>query len=849
MAFYDVTEGTKLYYRYFLLKPNEELVGELTPSQPSIKMSLKEVPELTFTYNYYDTDGNKNPNFDLIKPNYLIQVDRCVDNTVKKSIIFTIVNPKKNSGDEDSIEVSAFGLTYSWRELKVRRYKQTRKLYDSVNDFDWSDRDKGGHLNYILKNRLYNTWTINYINSTLLDDYKTFDISESSILEWVNDIQSQWNCVFVFDYLNKTIDIKTFDELNNNNGLIISDETVLKNIQEQAKDDSIVTRLTVIGKNDVDTKVNTPIYIGTKNPTGEIFIDNFGFYRSLDFMSQSLLTALDNYDATVASKQGDINTQIANIAGLQSMRLTEVNELSILENKYGVYQYNANLLSTLDTDETIADPEAEDFEGDYRYWKQKQEDQQVLIDAKINYIGSIDDTIQGHRNALATLQDEIAYVNNFTNTQLQELVRFIHEKTIEINTSNVDTLWEIAQDLSQKLSTPQIEYTNDIVSILDSFDYQHDWDKIQVGEIVNIDHDKFGLNVYPVRIMEYTHNPEDGTISVLLSNQDYKQTMSEEEYIAYLLTRAARASTDVGVKSGDWDGYSNNENELQRKGEVIEGSKIIVGNGEITESGINFKNFNNPLFMLRYLGNKILASDTAFQLPEDVTKNGFYPLVSHRGIQTGEDTEDHIQVFKDGLMMYNKDGEKNGLWLEPTVPGSSGYADLFLYYQNQVIFEIRNVLAGAMTIRGVDSKDILFHNTVEDPNGITRPQGKWDFTEATEIIGVAGENVVFTTKDVNGLPDVAEPEEEVVYVVEDADPHVYCDQLKEYTEGHGIKIPHKFACNNATPQGKATLNSALKTNYVSGDVDTPTKVATELNKTNALLNQIRALLIANGQAQ
>lgn len=63
----------------------------------------------------------------------------------------------------------------------------------------------------------------------------------------------------------------------------------------------------------------------------------------------------------------------------------------------------------------------------------------------------------------------------------------------------------------------------------------------------------------------------------------------------------------------------------------------------------------------------------------------------------------------------------------------------------------------------------------------------------------------------------------------------------------GVLINNKFSCNNTMPQGKYVVNNECSTN-VSGSTTLVNKLAlaSELNVTNALLNQIRQALINNG---
>lgn len=81
-------------------------------------------------------------------------------------------------------------------------------------------------------------------------------------------------------------------------GLYLNEKNYLIQYQEKINHDKIVTRLYVYGKDDLG--INT----ADENYTGQPYIDDFSFYRNSKYMSDSLLKALDKYDALIESLQG-----------------------------------------------------------------------------------------------------------------------------------------------------------------------------------------------------------------------------------------------------------------------------------------------------------------------------------------------------------------------------------------------------------------------------------------------------------------------------------------------------------------------------------------------------------------
>lgn len=99
---------------------------------------------------------------------------------------------------------------------------------------------------------------------------------------------------------------------------------------------------------------------------------------------------------------------------------------------------------------------------------------------------------------------------------------------------------------------------------------------------------------------------------------------------------------------------------------------------------------------------------------------------------TGTDTEARTVIDKNGIQSYDADGKRYGLWCN--APSSNGrrYADLILYYNGKVVFQVYNSISE--TYIQLQGNTILYGG-----NGATHGVGQWKFEQ--------GANGTFQTAD------------------------------------------------------------------------------------------------------
>ena len=145
----------------------------------------------------------------------------------------------------------------------------------------------------------YEDWTLTYVNPSLIYEgsgsiCRTLKDRTAFGYEWmVNDVEDAFKVVFVFDFYNKAIQVKTVAEITERANLCLSFHNFMKNIQVSESADDIVTVLSCNG-NGVD--------ITQVNPTGTNYIVDFSYYMDVvnhRWMSTELINKINVWKVEV----------------------------------------------------------------------------------------------------------------------------------------------------------------------------------------------------------------------------------------------------------------------------------------------------------------------------------------------------------------------------------------------------------------------------------------------------------------------------------------------------------------------------------------------------------------------
>lgn len=563
-------------YDLVLCKPYDEPVMSLNRKIGDLnyKGTFLGTDEVHFTVPYYlsaeDKESNiKNPVWDEIKGEYLVRVKNLFISKDEYKV-FVVKNVSESSDENGEIQKSVvlYSRENQLTDKKIVDYNgDSRLMYDPLNRVD----DNGLEIGFL--NHIFNrtSWKIGTVSSSLASKYRALSINNSTMLKAIQDAGKTFDCVFSFDTINKLINVHTLSEMGSNNDAYLSNRNFIKSLKKQIKNDEVKTRLYLYGKDKMS--------IQKINPLGQSYIDNFNYFKNTDYMTQDLIDALNSYDTFYNSKKGlfesavDALSQIdAEIEPLMLALFEKETELTQLEDNADLYM--------------VGDP------NQYNIVKGQ-------IQAKKNEIANVKSQIQAKEDAKAAqmviienLREDMAKEKHFTASQLNLLDSFVKEETY-INNDYVEEQLQELLDFGVKtlnrISTPSVTFDIDVIDFLTLLEYQGEWKKFNLGDLVRIKNEELNFNIL-VRFVGYEHNYNDNSLKLKFTNKDSLEDSSF--YLEEILSGLNSTASTVNWNRFDWakgkDAQTSLEQYIENNLDLAK-QKIISGDNQktvIDERGI-----------------------------------------------------------------------------------------------------------------------------------------------------------------------------------------------------------------------------------------------------------------------
>lgn len=245
-----------------------------------------------------------------------------------------------------------------------------------------------------------------------------------------------------------------------------------------------------------------------------------------------------------------------------------------------------------------------------RYSLDNKENQINLKQIEIsNKMGQITDV----QNRTSALQKLLAAENNFTSDQLQELNYFVIEREFadDVYIDEQD-LYDATLEKFKELQVPQLSVEIDIVNFLEIIEEQHNWDKLVLGDFVNVKYEPLDIAL-TARITEISYDYEGSSIKLTLSNA--KNVNDESARIEKFLSQSKNTSVIVDTSKTQWGKAVISANDMTRLFENFWNSTtdtINMANNEATEisnRGITIYDKDDPLKFVRMTHGAIGMTD------------------------------------------------------------------------------------------------------------------------------------------------------------------------------------------------------------------------------------------------
>lgn len=542
-------------YTLILRKMNGQPMGTiLYQSIESITKGIQTISELTFTVNkYYGVNNEINPLYDELKNERLIDLDD-VETYIIKSVkevndtskTITAYSREKKLC-KSKVEFEDICLTLKTRDENISScYTLDELLYE----------DTGWRLGYISDRVLYtsNLTIEDILNNVESDETNITNIEklryqESVSTNWydyiMDDISTQFECYPIFDSYNKLINLYDESELGDNLELVLSYDNYLKLNEKTTSTEEIVTRLTLVGNEDL-TVVNC-------NPTGLRYIENFTYYIENEEMSNDLIDALELYD--IMTKERTIRWN--------ELRILKEEKNTVFTEKQKKLLLAYSMIQSLET--ALNMTTSDSYKSVLSQQLTEQIDQRTLLERDINILYTEIQTISEEITTLNKLcRKEYATDRNgdliFDSELLDELKEFIYQDTYTNDNITSDTdLLKLGLKQLGELSRPTKSWTIDSVNFIERLldnDARNQWEgQLGLGDMIILK----GDTAEPIYLVGYTQDFKNQRLHLQISNKKANNDFSLS--IGERLTQAKEAYEDLKANK-----YLLNSIKLKRLG-------------------------------------------------------------------------------------------------------------------------------------------------------------------------------------------------------------------------------------------------------------------------------------------
>ena len=544
----------------------------------------------TFSFRIFEEiDGLKVPEYGRIRGKNLIRIFRAEEDLGFFEIQEVV---ESNDGISKSKVVNCMSS-----EVKLLR----RKFYLTSGVFT---------LQQILNEVLLKiaSWSIGHVDLSISNRSRYIDVVDENVYEFLlNTVQESYECVFDFDTVAREINVYSAVDYGNQTGMFFSLQNLIKALNLKDLTSEVCTRLYLYG--DKEESIRDINF-------GQDYIENYSFFKSPEWMSTALISALDDYQALVELRRPIFTSYLTSKATMEGELITLQTALDEMEDQLTTLLSEEGLL--IATNQSISAKRVEINAKESQISSQNN-----LINLKIGQIT----TKNNQMNAIA---DELSKSTNFSTEELGELDQFIFEELFQDSTYSVSEradynerlsmqaeLMETGQVMLAQLSQPRVSAEIDSANLFEIEEFAAWRSKLRVGDKIYA-----GLGDSPtiIRITGYTHSIDAKTLAVSIGD---KNSIDESTFeLLEVLKSAIKTGSTVSFERFQYKDYINNsKNEILdflNNSFDITKKKIVSGTEQDKlwdESGLLFRMKVGTGFspnQLKITNNAIALTDDGF---------------------------------------------------------------------------------------------------------------------------------------------------------------------------------------------------------------------------------------------
>lgn len=360
-----------------------------------------------------------------------------------------------------------------------------------------------------------------------------------------------------------------------------------------------------------------------------------------EYMSDELAHLIVGYTDLLDETKPTFSVLRGKLDTLSDINMIKSGELFELETDYKMLLDDRDILNTRiavkEDDLNNADNAYQDktlIRADLDVFRSTLKD--VLADIQIKYsqistkkseIAVIEVDILDIDYQIEILKTILSVSNYFPKDMLDERNQFIVEKEwTESNIEDPEDLLKEGLEVFNEFREQKITLKIDIVNFLSMITEQINWDKLNLGDIFTIYHERFKIG-YKAKVTEINYDFEGNKISLTISN--IKDLYANKDKFLDMLYKSYNSSTQVNMDKWKWDLSMENKGSINQiinniwdaNKQAIVGAKDQVI--EISDRGLIIRDPNNPMNYLVGL-NSLLAitNDGGATFKHAITANG-----------------------------------------------------------------------------------------------------------------------------------------------------------------------------------------------------------------------------------
>ena len=597
-------------------------------------VSIYDDLSLTFNLNAYQTasfkiyrdiNGKKYEHYDDFQEDRLIMIQGI---SWYKIHVETNI---ENTGISKSITANSLECTLCNKRLIDFECNTGEILYDDYVKTIFYDptNPKGSLLHRVLN--VAPSWSVGHVDATLANKQRSFDEDDIDIYSFLTgDVSEAFNCLFVFDTFNMTINAYDLDDYGEDTNIYISIDNLAQSMTESINENSIFTCYRVNG--------GDGIYINEVNPNSTNKIYNFEYY--LPEMEESIQNKVKAYNEKYQSlkpQYEEIMKRLGDQIGvIQDLETRLPDSLDSKDwTKYGLEFLDSKVKSFKNIDEVYcAQGMNKPDSFNYNLYQQNLEDLNNVTaeynkrKSEVDSATEVYNFIIAERNAV---QSQLDMDKWFTKDEWKTLDSYVVEETYSndnyITTDNTtDTerfdierqLFDVAwKDLSKKCR-PQYQYSSTLSNVLTIPQFKGFLKYFQLGNFIRMatDYD----TVIKLRLISFTVDYND-TSKIDVTFSDATRVHDIYEDASSIQAQANSAAMSFQFNKDQYDKSVNQSNfveEMRKYGLDVANIPVKNQHQSWDETGMWFRQWNEQKNdfdpeQIKIINNQIVFSDDGFK--------------------------------------------------------------------------------------------------------------------------------------------------------------------------------------------------------------------------------------------